>query len=69
MAADGQWPWQASLHFQGFHTCGGTLVAPDFIITAAHCFPKSVCITLDRLTEDLMTSLHVGNNIVALNSN
>ncbi|KTG37495.1 hypothetical protein cypCar_00000472 [Cyprinus carpio] len=41
VAADGQWPWQASLHFQGFHTCGGTLVAPDFIITAAHCFPKS----------------------------
>ncbi|XP_052446371.1 transmembrane protease serine 13b [Carassius gibelio] len=40
VAADGQWPWQASLHFQGDHTCGGTLVAPDFIITAAHCFPK-----------------------------
>uniref|UniRef100_A0A673N960 Transmembrane protease serine 13-like n=1 Tax=Sinocyclocheilus rhinocerous TaxID=307959 RepID=A0A673N960_9TELE len=39
-AADGQWPWQASLHFQGSHSCGGTLVAPDFIITAAHCFPK-----------------------------
>ncbi|XP_043095485.1 transmembrane protease serine 13b isoform X2 [Puntigrus tetrazona] len=39
-AADGQWPWQASLHFQGSHTCGGSLVAPDFIITAAHCFPK-----------------------------
>ncbi|TRY57386.1 hypothetical protein DNTS_024966, partial [Danionella cerebrum] len=40
VAADGQWPWQTSLHFQGYHTCGGTLVAPDFIITAAHCFPK-----------------------------
>ncbi|XP_039514631.1 transmembrane protease serine 13b isoform X2 [Pimephales promelas] len=40
VAADGQWPWQASLHFQGSHTCGGTLLAPDFIITAAHCFPK-----------------------------
>ncbi|XP_016146250.1 transmembrane protease serine 13b isoform X1 [Sinocyclocheilus grahami] len=40
VAADGQWPWQASLHFQGSHSCGGTLVAPDFIITAAHCFPK-----------------------------
>uniref|UniRef100_A0A8C1C9A8 Transmembrane serine protease 13b n=2 Tax=Cyprinus carpio TaxID=7962 RepID=A0A8C1C9A8_CYPCA len=39
-AAEGQWPWQASLHFQGSHSCGGTLVAPDFIITAAHCFPK-----------------------------
>ncbi|KAK2911901.1 hypothetical protein QQF64_027766 [Cirrhinus molitorella] len=40
LAAEGEWPWQASLHFKGGHTCGGTLVAPDFIITAAHCFPK-----------------------------
>ncbi|KAK6322272.1 hypothetical protein J4Q44_G00070640 [Coregonus suidteri] len=38
----GNWPWQVSLHFQGFHTCGGTLVAPDFVVTAAHCFPRSV---------------------------
>uniref|UniRef100_A0A672PV31 Transmembrane serine protease 13b n=1 Tax=Sinocyclocheilus grahami TaxID=75366 RepID=A0A672PV31_SINGR len=35
VAADGQWPWQASLHFQGYHTCGGTLVAPDFKLTAS----------------------------------
>ncbi|KAF4113125.1 hypothetical protein G5714_005670 [Onychostoma macrolepis] len=40
VAAADEWPWQASLHFQGSHSCGGTLVAPDFIITAAHCFPK-----------------------------
>ncbi|XP_055726711.1 transmembrane protease serine 13-like [Salvelinus fontinalis] len=36
----GDWPWQVSLHFRGFHTCGGTLVAPDFVVTAAHCFPR-----------------------------
>ncbi|XP_051531784.1 transmembrane protease serine 13-like isoform X2 [Myxocyprinus asiaticus] len=42
VAAEGQWPWQASLHFRGYHTCGGTLVAPDFIITAAHCFPQEI---------------------------
>uniref|UniRef100_A0A3B1IVH1 Transmembrane serine protease 13b n=2 Tax=Astyanax mexicanus TaxID=7994 RepID=A0A3B1IVH1_ASTMX len=40
VAGLGQWPWQASLHFMGSHTCGGSLVAQDFILTAAHCFPK-----------------------------
>ncbi|KAJ7995971.1 hypothetical protein DPEC_G00232230 [Dallia pectoralis] len=37
----GDWPWQVSLHFRERHTCGGTLVAPDFVVTAAHCFPST----------------------------
>ncbi|XP_010895428.2 transmembrane protease serine 13b isoform X1 [Esox lucius] len=36
----GDWPWQVSLHFLRSHICGGTLVAPDFVVTAAHCFPS-----------------------------
>ncbi|KAI5089565.1 transmembrane protease serine 13 isoform X1, partial [Silurus meridionalis] len=40
VAPQGQWPWQASLHFQGSHVCGGTVVSQDFIVTAAHCFPS-----------------------------
>lgn len=36
----GQWPWQLTLHFRGSHICGGVLISPDFLLTAAHCFPR-----------------------------
>ncbi|XP_077467777.1 transmembrane protease serine 13a isoform X1 [Stigmatopora argus] len=39
VAQKGQWPWQTSLHFGISHVCGGVLIAPDFVLTATHCFP------------------------------
>ncbi|XP_074528587.1 transmembrane protease serine 2, partial [Halichoeres trimaculatus] len=38
-AVVGAWPWQVSLQvYPHQHICGGSIISPDWILSAAHCF-------------------------------
>uniref|UniRef100_H3BGQ9 Peptidase S1 domain-containing protein n=1 Tax=Latimeria chalumnae TaxID=7897 RepID=H3BGQ9_LATCH len=60
LADSGKWPWQTSLQYRGSHVCGGTIIAPQWVVTASHCFPKKSFFYVTYSQRNLCTLILTG---------
>lgn len=42
VSTPGAWPWQVALLLNDKQTCGGSLISPQWVVSASHCFVGSL---------------------------
>lgn len=67
----GYFPWVASLHIRNRHFCGGTLIGPYHVLTAAHCVrdyqPEDLVVRLgDHNLTDPSDYTHMNMKVAAI---
>nr|XP_023407682.1 chymotrypsin-C isoform X2 [Loxodonta africana] len=66
------WPWQISLQYlkndTWWHTCGGTLIARNYVLTAAHCISNSLTYRVGLGKNDLTVEDEEGSLFVAVDT-
>jgi len=67
-AVPGSWPWQAYLIYDGYFTCGGTLISDQWVLSAGHCFfggedPKDWTIVLGEFDDSVVEGYEVYNGV------
>jgi len=59
-AIKGSWPWQINIRRNGKYLCGGSLISPTWVLTAAHCLENINHLTLSVVAGDQDTNLKEG---------
>jgi len=61
-----EWPWMVSMLFSdgARHKCGGTVVASEWIVTAAHCLYEDPELTVETKAEDISIVLGEHDNSI-----